>query len=391
MSFVQFRTVVSGDFGAKALTAAAVVLCVRWLPPPQLAEYAFFSALVVLGATLFNGFFNRHYIVSGVKPEAARSYRRWQVAFSAVTFVISAILLASDRAPQTVLAALCCTAAAAAFDFSRTHAQRVGSFNRYAAAELLRTSLFLALCMPILLLAQSHAVTVLLAAQAGCYLAATRLLPTLPASGSEQLNMRSLAADPSAWMLMAYFALLGIFGQLPMLILERIGTEFELATFGSAMRYYGLALGIVVALNVVLLPKVAALQGASGLRALWNHSRPMQLGALVLLCVIAVVGPLVIPIIDGGKYPEAPRLFLILCTALIPGIIMAPLSNAWLQQKRWAELTASLLLANAVCAAVAGFGPQVFGLTQPTCAAMSLPLAVTASLACLIVMSRQKP
>jgi O-antigen/teichoic acid export membrane protein len=387
VSFAQFRTVVSGDFAAKALTAAVVVACVRWLPPAQLAEYVFVSALVALGATLFNGFFNRHYIVADVKLDAARSYRRWQVIASVLAFSTSALLLATERAPQTLLAGMCCTATAAMFDFSRTHAQRIGSFNRYVASELFRSTLLLALALPILLLADRHAVTALLAAQAGCYLVATWLLPTLPASGQERLHARALLADPGTLTLLAYFALLGVFGQLPMLILERIGTEFELAAFGSAMRYYGLALGVVVALNVVLLPKLAAEPEALGLRRLFHKTRSIQASALGLLATAALMGYLVIPMIDGGRYPEAPELFLILCSALVPGVVMAPLTNSLLKQRRWFELTASLLLANGVCAAVALLGPRLLGLSTPTGVAMSLPVAVAATLAYLVVAS----
>jgi O-antigen/teichoic acid export membrane protein len=153
------------------------------------------------------------------------------------------------------------------------------------------------------------------------------------------------------------------------------------------MRYYGLALGVVVALNVVLLPKLAAEPEALGLRRLFHKTRSIQASALGLLATAALMGYLVIPMIDGGRYPEAPELFLILCSALVPGVVMAPLTNSLLKQRRWFELTASLLLANGVCAAVALLGPRLLGLSTPTGVAMSLPVAVAATLAYLVVAS----
>lgn len=390
MSVAQFRTVVSGDFASKGLAAAFIVALVRWLPPAQLAEYVFVSALVVLGATTFNGFFNRHYIVSNADEGAARMYRRWQVMSSALVFALAAILLAPERAPETLVAGLCCAAAAAAFDFARTHAQKIGRFGRYAASELLRSGVFLALAIPILMLAGRHTVPALLAAQAGCYLVAARLLPALPPLGCGQLRARALLADPTAASLVAYFALLGLFGQLPMLILERTGSEVELAAFGSAVRYYGLALGVVVATNVVLLPKLAAAHNAAELLTLLRQTRPMVVGALALLGVVALAGYLVIPYIDGGKYPDAPSLFLILCSALAPGIVMAPLTNTFLRLRLFFHLVASLLLANTACAAVATLGPQLSSFDAPTWAAISLPVAVGTTLIYLLIAFRRQ-
>jgi O-antigen/teichoic acid export membrane protein len=359
MSSSHFRTVVAGDFAAKGLTAAFVIALVRSLPPTQLADYVYVSALVVLGATLFSGFFNRHYIVSNASPGISRLYRRWQVTSSALAFVAAAALLAWDRDLVAMAAALWCTAAAAAFDFARTHAQRLGQFHRYAGAEVLRTALSFTIALPILWLLPEHTVAALLAGQAIAYAAATRLLPTLPPFAGPRPDLQSLLANRMASYLVAYFALLGILAQLPTLVLQRTGSAFDLATFGSAMRYYGLTLGIVVAANVVLLPRLSAARDTEQLLTLLRDSRTLVVGALLLLAAAALAGYLVIPWVDGGAYPDAPLLFLILSAALVPGVMMAPVVNAYLRLNWLGVLVRSLSLAVFVSAAVALGGPTL--------------------------------
>ena len=385
MSLSQFRTVLSGDFAAKGLAAVFVIAVVRQLPPEQLAEYVYVSALVVLAATLFNGFFNRHYIVASADTAMARSYRRWQVLVSATAFVLAAAWLARERGAATLGAALLYTTTAAAFDFARTHAQKVGRFNRYAAAELVRSALLLAVALPVLAHAGHYTVSALLAAQALSYLVAGLLLPRLPAAPQgAQLPLRSLLAESTAIYLVAYFVLLGVFGQLPVLILETAHDTAELASFGSAMRYYGLALAIVVAANVVVLPKLSAAHDPEELFRLLRQTRSLVLGALGLLAVVALGGYFTIPWLDGGKYPQAPLLYAVLCSALVPGILLAPLTAAFLRLRWFGDLVLSLLLANAVCAAVSFLLPRLDDTGPAIASAASLPIAVGTQLCFLL-------
>ena len=385
MSLSQFRTVVSGDFAAKGLAAVFVIAVVRQLPPEQLAEYVYVSALVVLAATLFNGFFNRHYIVASTDTAIARSYRRWQVLVSGAAFVLAAAWLARERGAATLGAALLYTVTAAAFDFARTHAQKVGRFHRYAAAELVRSALLLAVALPILAHAGRHTVSALLAAQALSYLVAGWLLPRLPAAPQgAQLQVRSLVAEPTAIYLVAYFVLLGVFGQLPVLILETAHDTAELASFGGAMRYYGLALAIVVAANVVVLPKLSAARDPEELFHLLRQTRSLVLGALALLAVVALGGYLTIPWLDGGKYPQAPLLFAVLCSAVMPGILVAPLAAAFMRMHWFTDLVVSLVLSNAACWAVASCAPSLLGIGPALSSAAALPAATSTQLLYLL-------
>lgn len=381
MSLRQFNTVLAGDVGAKALTALFVLGLVRLLPPADFASYVYLSSLMILSATLFSGFFNRHYIMAGDDAPAPRAYRRLQVGTSAAIFVGVALVLASQAQPAALAAGLACTAAAAAFDFRRTHAQKVLAFGAWSRADVLRALLLVALSAPVVTWGGTLTIAGLLAAQGLAFALAALSLPALPERAPGSLAVRATLAGRGALALLGYFALVGLFGQLPVLILKQVADSAALASFGSAFRYYGLLVGVVAAANVVILPRIAHTEDlAATLRSLGTLLATA--GALVLCA--GGVGYFAIPYIDGGKYPHAPTLFLLLATGLVPGLVLAPLTAVFLRMQQEHHLLASQIAAVVACAAT-GYGLRALG---PLAAALSVPAGVFTQLVWLLVVAR---
>lgn len=383
MTLRQFNTVLAGDIGAKALTALFVLALVRLLQPADFAAYIFISSLVILAATFSSGFFNRHYIMANAAISSARSYRALQVCTSAATFAGIAFALARESDIGTIAAGLACTAAAASYDFRRTHAQKALAFGAWSRAEVLRALLLVALSAPVAWAWGGQAlITGLLAAQALAFLLAALALPALPASSSQAAPAGNMLANRGALSLAAYFALVGLFGQLPVLILKGMADTGALASFGSAFRYYGLLLGVVAAANVVILPRIAQTENlAATLRSLVN----LLAAAAALVLAACVVGYFTIPFIDGGKYPDAPQVFTLLCLALVPGLVLAPLTAIFLRMDQQHHLLASQIAAIAACAATA-WALRSHGAHA---VAISVPAGVLAQLMWLIGAARK--
>jgi hypothetical protein len=376
VSLRQFNIVLAGDAGAKALTGLLVLCLVRLLQPRDFAAYVFLSSLVILSATLLSGFFNRHYIMTEAADSAARMYRALQVAASASVFIAAALFLGAGTESAPLAAGFVCTVAAAAYDFRRTHAQKVQAFAAWSKADVLRAFVLMVLSLPLANLLQGpELVTGLLGAQAFAFGCAAYALPVLP-TASPQKKMPRLA-DRGALALVGYFALVGVFGQLPILALKQIADTDTLASFGSAFRYYGLLLGVVAAASVVILPRVAQTKDlAATLRSL---------GAVLgvaggLGLTAAVMGYFAIPVVDGGKYPDAPLLFALLCTGLIPGLVLAPLTAVFMRTDDQLHLLASQVAAVAVATATA-WGFREHGAFA---AAICVPAGVLAQLVWLV-------
>jgi O-antigen/teichoic acid export membrane protein len=381
MSLRHFRTVLLGDVAAKALTAALIFGLVRYLAPTQFASYVYQSALTILAATLLNGFFNRHYIMAGTDA-SPQTYRAMQVATASLIYAALATALAMDASAFELLAGICCVAAAANFDFHRTHAQKALLFGPYSSAEVARTVLQTILSIPVIVWGNTFTVGLLLAAQAMSYLISVRLLPSLPEGLAGALkrainNSRSIIASTSSVALLGYFALVGLFGQLSILMLKEYASASELASFGSAFRYYGLPLSVVAVANVVILPRIAKTNDL--LKSLKGIVNVVLLG-VVIIGFVAAVGYVAIPWIDGGKYPDAPLLFGILCLGLLPGMTLAPITAAFMRMDRNVELLGSQAAAVLTCAGTV----WLLRSHGAFAAAWSLPAGVLAQLAWLI-------
>lgn len=383
MSLGQFRTVLGGDVASKALTALFVLGLVRYLPPADLAKWVHLSSVVILSTLLLGGFFNRIYILQGSRQLSARGFRRLQVGSASLAYCVAMAVLRPDYSPVELGAGLACTVAAAAFDFSRTYAQSKARFNRYVSSDILRSACLLLIVLPAVFYLDSHRAGAVLMAQAFAFALGAIVLPALPAELDRAdppmwAAARRLLGSRGALALVGYFALLALFGQLPILLLERLADEQALAAFGSAFRYYGLLLSIVIAANVVLLPKIVAAREAD-LASSMRTAAQIVAVSLALLIGACLAGFLLIPLVDGGKYPDAPKLFVMVSIGLVPGILSAPLVAFWLRAEGFIQLFVSQLLAVVAAAAVHWISP----VDAATAAAVSVPAGVLAQLAWL--------
>jgi O-antigen/teichoic acid export membrane protein len=391
MSLRHFRTVIGGDAMAKVLTAVFVLGLVRFLPAAGLASFVHLSSIVILSTLLLGGFFNRLYILQGSKHVPVQGFRRMQVGSASLAYCAAIVVVRPDAPLFDIAAGLVCTAAAATFDFSRTWLQSTAQFTRYATADVVRAAALLLLVVPVLFEVSSHHAGAVLLAQAAAFLLGTLTLPPLPRE--QERTQPSLAAmakhlfgSRGALALIGYFALVALFGQLPVILVERLADTHALASFGSAYRYYGLLLGIVVAANVVILPRVAGAREGDLPASLRSALRIIAV-ALALVLLAGIAGYIAIPLIDGGKYPRAPMLFVTCSLGLLPGLVAAPLVAMCLRSDQFGRLFVSQLLS--LTAAVA---TVYAGRADPAlAAAASLPVGVLVQLAWLGATLRPRP
>lgn len=346
-----FAAVLGGDVAAKVFTAGFVVLAIRHLPVTSFASYTYLSSLVILAYTIVSGIFNRQFLLMPPESCNERRFRSLQVGATALAFMACVAIFRPDASISAVLAAATCAAASAAYDFHRTAAQKRQRFGAYASVEVGRTLIMLSLGLLVLLVPPAHQIDVLLAAQAASYFVVGFVLRLQPRRSEPRVRYSAIARHflgaAGLWII-AYWSLVAVVGQAPLLLLAQVGDATSLATLGSAMRYYGIALSVVVAVNVVVLPHLSS--GSTPeevLRRLFQSAR-LLLFAAAIVVVGAGAGYAAIPFIDGGKYPQAPQLFVLLCLGLFPGIVMAPISSALLRLNRTADMVLAMLAGLAV-------------------------------------------
>lgn len=339
MSLRNFRDVLGGDLAGKAFTGLFLLGLLRWLKPADFALLMTLQSVIILAVTLPSGILNRHYLLTPEAEQDARSYRALQIGVAGLTS-LPVLTIISPQAPwHAVLTALVCCLAGAWFEFGRTNAQRSGRFDRWARAEALRALLLLPALLWVLLPGQT-VVSLILGTQALGYAIASRLTGHVGGAPTRVRGALAAVCNARSLHLVLYFALVALFGQLPMLLVAAQAPADEMAGFAAAYRYYGLLMSVLSSANVVILTKVAAGQGNPNL-----DLTSLQRWAAGLLFGGMLIGFQLIPLVDGGKYPTSPYLFVGLALALLPGLASAPLAAEMLKAGRGLQLLGSQLAA----------------------------------------------
>lgn len=378
----DFRSVLTGDVVGKGMTALSLFVAIRYLTPSELANYVYFAGIAAAAYAFFNGFFNRQFLFSREHRSHVAGYR---FVAAALTFTGCAVLLgfAQVRDPWLVVPTIALAIAAMDYEFKRTVLQQAGHFNRFAVTEASRAALFLLLTVAVIACAPRDRPALLLFAQAGSYLLALAFIRLEATQGSavrQQVSavLRSIIGSKPA-MLMAYFILVGLFGQLPILLYKPLATELQYAELGSAFRYYGLLMSVATAVNVVSLPKIADAEGGIG----WDILASMRnvfLISVLLVAVAVVAGFFAIPIIDGGAYPAAPVHFALLSLGTLIGVFVGPISALYLRSR-----LGFLLLTQVGAVASAATVILLLAGESSRWAAAALPIGIFVQLCALLI------
>jgi len=124
-----------------------------------------------------------------------------------------------------------------------------------------------------------------------------------------------------------YFFVFAFFSQVDVFILKAISESVELATYGSAFRYYNLLLLGLGSVHTVLLPVVQRVESIGDLKSILAQHKRMLLVFVPLVLLGAWLSKWIIPWIDMGKYPNAVIVFQILALSAIVSFAFSPHSN----------------------------------------------------------------
>ncbi len=127
--------------------------------------------------------------------------------------------------------------------------------------------------------------------------------------------------------LFGYYAILAFFSQLDIFMLRIMTSDIELATYGSAFRYYSLLLLALGSVKVVFLPLIQGVTNANELKSIFHMHRKMLLVFGPVVLIGAWASQWIIPWIDMGKYPNAIPVFRILAVSAIISFAFSPYST----------------------------------------------------------------
>lgn len=327
----QILKVFSASMVASVLTGVAALMVIRVLPAEEYATYTLALAAVGIATKLIASSFNRIYIVSGALGDqhSLGSFLGLQTAALVVFAAALAPFVSPAREIYWVVLAVSATTVLA--EFARTFFQRDLSFTRYSVLTVgLAVGTLLATAGLIVVLGEGMRAWQVLAARAAI-LAATFLLVLAP-----RVRIREVLRIGDAWRLargilrsehrylFTYLAVLGVFTQIDVLALDALAPSLQLATYGSAFRYYGLLLVALSSVQAVQLPVLQRARTRAGIESVTRQNRRLLYAVAPLIVAGAWAAGWIIPWVDAGKYPDAVVVFRILSVSAILSLALSP-------------------------------------------------------------------
>jgi O-antigen/teichoic acid export membrane protein len=140
--------------------------------------------------------------------------------------------------------------------------------------------------------------------------------------------------------LIAYYFLLTSFQSVDVFMLSHFSSEFELANYGVAQRYYGVALLVLGSIHAVLQPRFSKADMLDPARQRQFARRWMLIGGLLLFPILLgdlLVKPLFI-LINGAQYERAYLVFVIFTIGVWISVTCSPLVNVLRSRKAFTFL-----------------------------------------------------
>lgn len=382
VSLRNFNLVLGGDLVAKALNALALLISLRTLSPHELGDYVYVSAIAITAYTFFNSFFNRA-IVFNLIAETEFRATQYVALLLTVTGYGAVAAVARSVGFGIIVAGLALAGAAIVFEVRRSALQRAAAFRRFTLVEVGRSLLFFTLTMAVLIFADGNRAFWLLASLALSYFVAVLALRSaIPIGPLTVAALKSVAGElksRNSLLLLGFFLFAGLAAQLPALLYRPIATPHNYAEFGVAFRYYGLLVSVVSAFNVVLMPAVANTRDAD-VRALIKRFIFLSAFAISIIAFAAGAGFYLMPLINAGKYPAAPGIFLVLASAPAFGIPCMIFLLFYQRNGRYMTLLVSQL----VCVLTTALVLRSFAPHHPLAAGAAVPVGIAMQFLALV-------
>ena len=355
----RFFQVLSFDVLAKVVLGLVSLALIRFMPVEQFAAFTLAVSVATLAAQALAGGFNRIYVV-GYEALALAGRAG---AFLGFQLALVALLALAGTLAAAALGGLYPAAVALALgivlsEFAKTYYQRELRFGRYSAIEVGRAA-GQALGVGLLIAVYRDA----LGAAPVIWVQAAALALSFAVAAAAALRWADVFAPAAIarvartvlggayGYLLAYFGVLAVFSQIDVLMVKALADEHTLATYGSALRYYGLLSLALGAVHAVLLPAIQRAATAAELRRLYREHFRLVLLFAPAVALGAWLAGWVLPWVDGGRYPDAVTAFRLLAASAVVSFAFSPHVNLLLKRGRFRFLFLLIVAASAVALA----------------------------------------
>jgi len=349
----HFVQVLSVDILAKLALGAVAIALIRFMPVGEYALLTLAVSAAGLAAQVISAGVNRIYIVGFDRHALAGKVEpllALQLAGIAAVALVALPFSGAFGGLYHVVAAL--AGAMVISEFSKTYYQRELRFTRYSVIEFGRTAAQgVAIAGVLLVYGENLDAAAVLWAQVGALALAfcAALYPVLRWQGFADMSsaaalVRNVAAGPYA-LLFVYFSMIAVFSQVDVVLVRWLADDQVLASYGAALRYYGLLSLALGAVHAVLLPAIQQARSGQELDRLYAQHFRLVLVFAPLVVLAGVGAGWVMPWVDHGRYPDSVTAFRVLAISAVVSFGFSPHVNLLMKLERFRFLVALVVLA----------------------------------------------
>jgi O-antigen/teichoic acid export membrane protein len=194
----------------------------------------------------------------------------------------------------------------------------------------------------------------------------------------------------SNWLTVFFIASAGFFYS-SMFLVAALLDDTAVASFGAAMRYISIVLGPVAALMAVLRVRTSQHDvvdsHSTQISMLMRWMKQTSLPTVAVVAGMAALAPLLIPLLDGGRYPDSVAVFQLLLIDAFFVYVTIPAPNLMITQRRYRVLALLFLLFLGAQTAASVFAGTVWGVIGIAVVATSFGIASRVALVGMILWS----
>jgi O-antigen/teichoic acid export membrane protein len=358
-----FTLTFTADLFAKALSAVTVVVLIRGLTVSAYAYTTLFLTLAQFAGAAAGGGVRTRYLREEAESFSRGAHSKQHNAHFLTSLIKGTLLIAAVGVCAVPLvgplhvgsrfgasASLVLYAAAFAVGFGATELAiaHYQARRRFAVAGILGLIRAAALLVAAVLISLTHQSVQLLSISFVTSMVVVGLATALPiartALGQRVPSARTLTLGREEnWLSIYYLASAG-FAYVDVLVASALLHQKQVASLGATIRYLTIVLAAAPALGAILRVRTAQadmIDSHEAQRAMLL--RWMRVGAApTVLCMVlgVALAPLLIPIIDGGRYPQSIVAFQIFLVTAASSYLTAPAPSLLMAQRRYRALAA---------------------------------------------------
>lgn len=342
MRKVNVKTILkvfSVDFISKVVMMLITIYLIRIMNQVDYAKYSLVLVIVNTFNSIVISSFGKIYIVDNDK------YKRYEksllvliamfcVAFSIVLFWINSKSFNQVDIFFVMYFSLCnCI-----FSFSRIIYQSNCNFTKFSLLEIVRVFLFAILLITTFILKINNVLYFIIVIQGFPLIIGFIILLKDYRSIFKQkihlLKLAQLLLSNNQILFFVYAVLMSFASQLDLILLNQYSTTYYVAAYSSGLKYYNIILMVSSTINSVMLPMISKENDYDAIKKMYKRISIMSifLGGFVIIGLF--VSPYIIPILDGGKYPEAIDVYRILSISAWISFIFAPYNNLVIKENK---------------------------------------------------------